>query len=164
MLTINKTKQHCLDILNDARQSGWRSRSGRPATAPRSTPPRSSWGWSATSSTSRTPARPTSTAWLFAVRGGIGYWRMVTDYANDDSFDQEIFIRRVKDPLTVYLDPDINEFDGSDAKFGFVFTDMPKDEFEAKHPEWKDRPPTPPGRPSRGSRRRPCASPSTSAG
>jgi hypothetical protein len=30
---------------------------------------------------------------------------VITEYANDDSFDQEIFIRRVKDPLTIYLDP-----------------------------------------------------------
>jgi hypothetical protein len=45
----------------------------------------------------------------------------------------------VQDPLTVYIDPDIKEFDGSDAKFGFVFTDSPKDEFDEEYPEWKDK-------------------------
>ncbi|MGX5874503.1 hypothetical protein MJ435_18580, partial [Burkholderia gladioli] len=43
----------------------------------------------------------------FQVQGGLGYWRIVCEYAHDGSFDQEIFLRRVKDPLTIYLDCDI---------------------------------------------------------
>lgn len=78
------------------------------------------------------------TATEFQVQGGYGVWRIVTDYSGDDSFDQEIFIRRVKDPLTVYLDPDIREKDGSDAKFGFVFDDMPREDFNAAYPKYKD--------------------------
>lgn len=74
------------------------------------------------------------TASEFAVDAGIGYWRVTTDYISDDSFDQEIYIRRVKNPLMVYLDPDINEADGSDAGFGFVFEDILKEEFEARYP------------------------------
>lgn len=70
-----------------------------------------------------------------AVCGGVGYWRIVTDYANEDSFDQEIFIKRVADPLTVYLDPDIQEADGSDARFAFVYEDLARDEFEQKYPD-----------------------------
>jgi len=136
LLTINKTKQHCLDVMNDARQS-------RVAIKIRAT------GGGASSESAQVFAgvvrhieyiSNAATAYQhglsFAVRGGIGYWRVITDYANDDSFDQEIFIRRVKDPLSVYLDPDINEFDGSDANFAFVFTDIDRDEFETKHPNW----------------------------
>ncbi len=74
------------------------------------------------------------TATEFAVQGGLGYWRVVTDYAHDGSFEQEIFIRRVKDPLSVMIDPDIQSADGADAKFGFVFEDVPKDEYEAMYP------------------------------
>jgi hypothetical protein len=74
------------------------------------------------------------TATEFAVQGGLGYWRVITDYAHDGSFEQEIFIRRVKDPLCVYLDPDIQSADGADAKFGFVFEDVPKEEYEAMYP------------------------------
>lgn len=70
------------------------------------------------------------------VFGGIGYWRIVTDYADDDSFDQEIFIRRVPDALSVYLDPYIQQFDGSDAKFAFVFDDMDKDQFKKSYPRY----------------------------
>jgi len=68
------------------------------------------------------------------VDGGLGYWRVITDYASDDSFDLEIFIKRVKNPLNVYLDPDIQEADGSDARFGFVFEDLPREEFQARYP------------------------------
>ncbi|HDR9003227.1 TPA: hypothetical protein QDA99_002811 [Burkholderia vietnamiensis] len=74
------------------------------------------------------------TATEFAVQGGLGYWRIVCEYAHDGSFDQEIFLRRVKDPLTIYLDPDIESADGSDAKFAFVFEEMSKAEYEAKYP------------------------------
>lgn len=139
MLTVNKTNQHCLDVLNDARQS-------RVAIKIRPTGDGASVDSAQVYmgvvrhieyiSNANTAYQ---TALNTVVRGGFGYWRLITGYSNDDSFDQEIFIRRVKDPLTVYLDPDINEFDGSDARFGFVFTDTPKDEFLADHPEMKEQ-------------------------
>jgi hypothetical protein len=70
----------------------------------------------------------------FAVDAGLGYWRITTDYAADDSFDQEIYIKAVPNPLNVYLGRH-TEPDGSDAKRGFIFEDMPKEEFEAKYPD-----------------------------
>lgn len=70
------------------------------------------------------------TAAEFAVDAGIGYWRITTDYASDDSFDQEIYIKRVKNPLNVYLGPH-DEADGSDVKYGFIFEDMPNEDYES---------------------------------
>jgi hypothetical protein len=70
----------------------------------------------------------------FAVDAGIGYWRIITDYASDDSFDQEIYIEPIKNPLNVLLDSRIQQPDGSDAKHGFIFQDMDKDEFKAEYP------------------------------
>jgi hypothetical protein len=137
-LTINKTRQHNLQIINDAKQN-------KPRAAVRPV------GNGATYEASQvfegifrhieyisnaTAAYDTATS--FQVQGGIGYWRVVTDYQGNDNFDQEIFIRRIKDPLTVYLDPDINEVDGSDARFGFIFDDMPLDEFRDAYPDYKD--------------------------
>lgn len=139
MLTINKTKQHCLDILNDARQS-------RVAIKIRPT------GDGASVASAQVymgvirhieyisnAAMAYQTGLSCSVRGGWGYWRLITAYANDDSFDQEIFIRRCPDPLQVYLDPDINEFDGSDARFGFIASDIPKEEYDLEYPQFKDR-------------------------
>ena len=68
-----------------------------------------------------------------AVEGGIGWVRVVTDYEDDDSFNQEILFAPVRDHLAVYLDPDIKMMDGSDAKFGFVFDDVPRKESQTWH-------------------------------
>ncbi len=35
------------------------------------------------------------TAGEYAVRIGWGYWRVITDYVREDSFDQEIYIRPI---------------------------------------------------------------------
>lgn len=74
------------------------------------------------------------TAFNAAVKAGCGWVRIDTAYVDEDSFDQEIRFRRVKDQLAIYLDPDITEADGSDARFGFAFEDMPRDEFERRFP------------------------------
>ena len=71
------------------------------------------------------------------VGGGIGYWRLTTAYADDSTFDQEIFIKEVPDAMSVYLDPHIKRKDGLDAKFGFIYEDMPRREFERKFPNFK---------------------------
>jgi hypothetical protein len=70
-----------------------------------------------------------------AVQGGIGWWRVNTQYCSDDSFDQEIIIEPIKNQLGVYQDPDIKQKDGSDAKFGFVFEDIPTKEAKRAHPD-----------------------------
>lgn len=80
---------------------------------------------------------------VYQVEGGIGYWRIIADYEDEDSFDQELYIRPIRNSLSVYLDPDINEKDGSDARFGFIFDDIPRDEFEIEHPEFKNETPSP---------------------
>ena len=83
----------------------------------------------------------------YQVKAGMGYWRIVTAYASEDispeAFNQEIFIRTIKDPLNVYIDPDTQECDASDAKWGFIFDNIPIEEFNKKYPKFKD-PPTAP--------------------
>lgn len=137
-LVINKTRQHCLQIVNDARQNKAQIRI-RPV------------GDGATYEAAKVfegvcrhieyisnAMEAYDAATWHQVTGGWGYWRVVTDYIDAKSFDQDIYIRRIHDPLSVYLDPDIQEFDGSDARFGFVFRDMPRELFEAEFPKWKD--------------------------
>jgi len=69
----------------------------------------------------------------FQVGGGIGYWRIVAEYLDENSFDQELFIRQIADPLSVYIDPMIKNQDGSDARFAFIFDDMPRKDAEKKY-------------------------------
>lgn len=137
-LTVNETRQHCLQIVNDARQN-------KAAIEIRAV------GEGATYEAakvfegivrhieyiSNAPEIYDSATW-HQVAGGIGYWRVTTDYIDDKSFDQEIYLRRVPDPLSVYLDPDIQEYDGSDARFGFVFRDEPRDKWEKEYPRDKE--------------------------
>lgn len=77
------------------------------------------------------------TAFENAVRRSYGYYRIVTEFASHDSFDQEIRVKRIRDPNTVLLDPNHQEPDGSDAEYGFVFERMPKDQYLAEYGESK---------------------------
>lgn len=84
-----------------------------------------------------------STGFESALRVGFGYWRITTEYADDKSFDQEIKIGRIRNRFSVYLDPDRQEPDGSDAKFGFVTEWVHRDDFKQMYPDadpvdWKD--------------------------
>ncbi len=44
-------------------------------------------------------------AFKYAVAGGYGAWRVVTEFQNDKSFDQEVFIKAIHNPMTVFWDP-----------------------------------------------------------
>lgn len=72
------------------------------------------------------------------VTCGFGYIRLITEYCNDTSFDQEIRIKRIKNPLIVYFDPFAIEPDYSDAKYCFIVADMPRSEFESEYSGNKD--------------------------
>lgn len=70
-----------------------------------------------------------------SVMSGVGWIRIITEYAAKDSFDQEIRLERVQNPRSVYLDPNHQRQDGSDAEYGFVFIDMDKDRFCKQYPD-----------------------------
>lgn len=142
-LTINKTRQHNLQIINDGKKNKPEVRI-RPV------------GGGATYKSAQVyqsvirhieyisnSEDAYSHALTTTVEGGWGYWRVVTDYADNETLDQEIFIRRIKDPLSVYMDPDIREVDGSDARFCFIFDDLSRDEFDQAYPQYKDELPPP---------------------
>lgn len=71
----------------------------------------------------------------YAVICGFGYWRVTTCYESDESFDQILKIERVRNPFAVFMDPNAQEQDKSDAKWGMVIDVLSKDEFEAKYPK-----------------------------
>lgn len=77
------------------------------------------------------------TAFDGAVSNGFGYWRILTEYENPNSFNQVIVIKRIRNAFTVYLDDMHQEPDGSDSKWGFVTEMVPRDEFTESWP-WAD--------------------------
>ena len=68
-----------------------------------------------------------------ATEMGIGYWLVDTDYADDMSFDQIIQIDRIRNQLSVYLDPTAEQVDGSDAGWGFIAQMQDKDKLQEKY-------------------------------
>ena len=77
-------------------------------------------------------------AFDFAVRMGWGYWRVITDYVSENSFDQEIYIKPIDNPFTVYFDPNSNMPDGSDAEKCLITTVVPKSVFRKMYPDADD--------------------------
>jgi len=63
---------------------------------------------------------------------GFGYWRIITEYETE-SFDQQILIKRIKNPFTVYFDPTAIEPDYSDAKWAFIVEDLLPDEYRSRY-------------------------------
>jgi len=75
------------------------------------------------------------TAFWNAVANGYGYWRVMTEYESENSFNQNIVIRRIRNPFTVYTDPDAMEPECSDAQFGFITEMIPNEEYKQKYPD-----------------------------
>jgi hypothetical protein len=138
-LTINKTDQHCLSIINDSKQNKT-SVVFRPVGNDATTASANVW-----SSVFRhiEYTSNASTAYDLAtehqVYGGFGYWRVITDYEDETSFNQQILIRRILNPLQVALDPSAKEADKSDGRFGFIFQDVSREEAEVLYPQYTDK-------------------------
>ncbi len=66
---------------------------------------------------------------------GFGYFRLVTDYCREDSFDQEIRFQRIRNPFTVYMDPAHINPDGSDQQWAILSVKMSRVEFRLEHPD-----------------------------
>lgn len=74
------------------------------------------------------------TAFDSATAAGYGVFRIVTDYVNDESFDQEIKIRRVKNPFTAYPDPNAVEWCKEDGRYYFITELIPRAEYRQRWP------------------------------
>lgn len=61
-----------------------------------------------------------------AIAGGFGYWRIITQ-ESDNSFEQDVLIKKIDNQFSVYLDPKGN--------YGFVREGMSKKEFESEYPD-----------------------------
>lgn len=71
----------------------------------------------------------------YAITAGRGFYRIITEYADEISFDQEIRIKRIKNPFTVYFDPAVQEPDYSDARWAFIISNMSMEEYKEEFPK-----------------------------
>jgi len=68
------------------------------------------------------------------VTYGEGYFRILTEYCYDNSFDQDIRLGRIRNAFSVYMDPMIQDPAGADAEYCFISQDMEKSEYERQFP------------------------------
>jgi hypothetical protein len=129
-LTHNRTRQHNLQIVNDARQNKAQIKV---------TPVGGHATYEAAQIFSAIIRRieyqskavdAYSTGIYHQVESGIGYVRVICDYTDEEGFDQEPFIRRIADPNTVYIDPDAKDYDKADMRFAFIFNDIPRERYD----------------------------------
>jgi hypothetical protein len=71
------------------------------------------------------------------VAYGEGYIRLLTEYCDDNSFNQDIKIGRIRNSFSVYMDPTIQDPCGSDAQWCFITEDLLKEEYERQFPNAK---------------------------
>ena len=68
------------------------------------------------------------------VAYGEGYIRILTEYCDEASFEQDIKIARIRNSFSVYMDPLIQDPTGADAKWCFITEDVTKEEYEYLYP------------------------------
>lgn len=143
-LTVNKTRQHCLQIINDAKQN-------KPGIVVH---PTSNEGTYEAAEVFEDVVRHIEyqsraqqaydKAVDHQVYGGIGACRVYSRYTSPNGFDQEVLIGGVKDPLTIFYDPDAKETDRSDMEFAFEFDDMSTEKYKRDFPGHEDAIASPP--------------------
>ncbi len=69
------------------------------------------------------------------VSYGEGYLRLLTEYCDDTTFDQDIKIGRVRNSFSVYMDPTIQDPTGADAQWCFITEDITKAEYARMYPD-----------------------------
>ncbi len=74
------------------------------------------------------------TAFESLIQCGDGAFRVSVEYARDDVFDQDIFIRPIEDALAVVWDRYSVDPTGRDARHCFVDDRIPCKEFDRKYP------------------------------
>lgn len=74
------------------------------------------------------------TAYMHAISSSFGFFRIITKYTDDASFDQDILIKRIINPLSVHFDPYSVEFELEDARYCFIEELIDKKDFKKLYP------------------------------
>ena len=134
-LTINKLPQHVRQVANDQRQN---RPSGKVIPADDRADPKVAEifdGMVRHIEYASDADVAYDTASENQVTYGEGYIRLITEFTGDDTFDQDIRIKRVRNSFSVYMDPTIQDPCGADAEYCFITEDLTKDEYERQFPD-----------------------------
>jgi hypothetical protein len=139
-MTINMTLIHCLLVQNDIKKNP-------PAITVRPV------GGGATAKSAgvyggliREIARASDATNIYLkasehlIQGGVGYWRVLTEYEDEEEFDDQVLrISSVRNPMGVAIDPDAKEPSGADANWGMIFEDEKNENLEDEYEKYKDQ-------------------------
>lgn len=134
-LTVNITAQHCNQVMNNIRQNRPSAKVSAVDDYADVETAKILGGMLMAIRRSSNADTASDIAAEFALMGGEGYWRVLTDYEDYNSFDQCIKIRPIDNPFLVYIDPNSKQPDRSDAEWGFIFEDISKDQCKEEHPD-----------------------------
>lgn len=70
----------------------------------------------------------------FAVAGGFGAWRLMPEYASEDSFDQVLRLKDIPNPQTVIWDPECSDACSGDAMWCIVGERLSKEKHRSLFP------------------------------
>lgn len=73
-------------------------------------------------------------AFEMMVTIGFGYYRVIVE-EDELTGEQEIYIRWIENPFTVYRDPNTTKQDKSDARWYFIIEDLTKEDYKEKYPK-----------------------------
>jgi len=134
-LTVNLTAQHCNQIINNIRQNRPSARVSPVDDGADKRTAEILGGLIRNIQVSSNADDAHDTAAEHAIYGGEGYWRIITDYESETSFDQVILIKPVLNPQLVFIDPNAQELDKCDAEWGFIFEDIGEEQFKREYPD-----------------------------
>jgi len=69
----------------------------------------------------------------YAVAGGFGFGRVVNVYEKETTFDQELRVEKILNPLMVYPCPHSTDIYMADQRKCVIITEVPRSEFEAEY-------------------------------
>ena len=77
-----------------------------------------------------------------AVKIGWGYWRIIAEWVDEESRDQELKIRAIRNAFTVYDDPSCQLPTGQDREWILISEEMSRAKYKRKYPkaenaEWR---------------------------
>ena len=134
-LSINKLPQHINQVVNEIRQNMPQGKArGASGEASEETAEiltglmRRIWN------AGEAPVAVSHAA-FWQVTAGCGYFYIANDWIDDGSFEQDLFVRQVRDPTAVIDDPLIELPTGEDRRFLFLVEEMAKEEFQELYPD-----------------------------
>lgn len=134
-LTINKLPQHIHQVVNEIRQNMPQGKArGASGEASEETAEILTGLMRRVWNTGEAPVAVAHAA-FWQVTSGCGYFYLANDWVDDGSFEQDLFVRLVRDPTAVIDDPLIELATGEDRRFLFLQEEMAKTEFEELYPD-----------------------------